>query len=72
MTETLPTTERVIGQIGRNVAMFMMEAQYPRQVEHEDVIKRVMLGERIAVTIATRIAYVYRDPEFDTWYLRRA
>lgn len=61
-----------IGQIGRTVGMFLLQAQYPGATEQEDVIKRLMMGERIAIAIAGRIAYVHRDIEFDTWYLRRA
>jgi hypothetical protein len=65
-------TELVIGQIGRTVGMFLIQAQYPGIAEQEEVIKRLMMGERIAIAVAGRIAYVHRDTEFDTWYLRRA
>lgn len=67
----VPSHEAIIGQIGRSVGLFLMQAQYPHHQELEDVLKRAMMGERIAISIAGRIAYVYRDNEFDTWYMRR-
>ena len=74
MTPTTPApvapSDVVIGQIARTVGTFLLQAQYP--TDYEDVLKRLMMGERIPISVGGRIAFVHRDTEFDTWYLRRA
>ncbi len=70
LTRPVDPALAVIGQIGKSVGLFMITSQY-NQAEVEDVIHRIMLGEKILVRVAGVKVFLVRDPEFDTWYLTR-
>ena len=58
----------VVGQLSRPVALFMITTCHPREAV-EDIIRRAMLGEKIEIRIGMVPAYVFRNNEFDNWWL---
>ncbi len=58
----------VVGQLSRPVALFMITTCHPQELM-EDLIRRAMLGEKIEIRVGSTTAYVFRNHEFDNWWL---
>ncbi len=58
----------VVGQLSRPVALFMITTCHPQEAM-EDIIRRAMLGEKIKIQIGSTTVFVYRNNDFDNWWL---
>lgn len=68
MSGAVPHVGGAIGQISRPVALHLLECCYS-EYEMPVIIKRVMLGERMRIRVCARVCFVWRDTDFDSWWL---